>query len=85
MTTVRVTADHLARGERLAAGRCPLALAVAEALPGSQPVVSGQWVWTWRGGRRVRHDLPEDVAERVRGYDRAGQMEPFEFALAEGA
>ncbi len=79
--TITVTPDDCRDGVRGSCSGCPLALAVARALPGSRPLVSASAVWLTVGGRRTRVELPEEARRAVWVFDLEQTMRPFVFSL----
>lgn len=80
-TTVRVTEAHVRRGKQQDPCLCPVALAVAEAVPGSSPHVNPCFIFLSIENRRTSVATPPAVGEAVRRYDHGGDMEPFTFEL----
>jgi len=83
MTTITVTAQHIARGERYSWVCCPVALAIRDALPDVSVVrVRG-------GGRLTLGDtprlvtlaLPGAAVNFIRDFDDGPGGEPFTFDL----
>lgn len=74
--SVKVTAEDIAKGERLEPCRCPVALAVSR-LTHFTPSVLGYALVL---DDRVYH-FPGRVHRAVQRYDRGGAMEPMEFEL----
>jgi hypothetical protein len=81
MTTVTVTAEHIARGERDNCVCCPVALAIADAFPGAIVWVGGARALIDEVGHDVEADLPVEVEEFVCRFDDDGFGEPFTFEL----
>lgn len=87
VTTVNVTAEHIAKGEQCEAGDCPIAHALNEA--GIMPadgfaVVSCDRVYlNWGSRARLRAWLPDEARSFVDDFDLKGgeQAEPFTFQL----
>jgi hypothetical protein len=86
MTTINVTAGHIAEGVPGECGECPIALAIAEAVPGAAEVaVYASHVSIWkprgRGRERERARLPEVAVAFIEHFDRIHDGEPFTFEL----
>ena len=78
MTTVSVTAEHIAKGFAEDRYRCPVALAIRDAFPGAGNVsVTGMYV---RVGLR-EHELPVEVQRFTWNIDTGQPVEPFAFEL----
>lgn len=86
---IRVTGDHIVRGQRRRPTLSPVALALKEVAKGAngetiewrigpgyayRPVFAG-------AGTMVKFRLDQDVWQRVNFYDRTGYMEPFDFTF----
>jgi hypothetical protein len=82
---VRVSSAHIRDGERDSFTRCPVALAVSEAL-GLYCEVWPEAVVVVHGAHTVdvRLPLPEGVRQWVRDYDTGGRMRVIEFELPGG-
>ena len=83
MTTVSVTAEHIANGVPGSGWGCAVALAIEEAFPGCEDVsvseataciccedVEPAWV-----------DLPASAADFIEAFDNEWDVEPFTFDL----
>lgn len=90
--TVRVTDKHIADGVSCSSARCPIALALHEALAaeGVQQV-QGLFVdetalrfthYIPADAHRYRAELPAEAAEFINHFDGALPVKPFEFELA---
>jgi len=75
--TIRVTADHIARGKRSDALYCPLALAAQDAGL-TEPHVASCALY-WGGGYGIV--LPLFVQDFIGWFDRGDAVAPFEFDL----
>ena len=81
-----VTAEHIAEGRRNSLSRCPVALALRDAIPGIVEIeVDCAGVW-WRDDRGWAFSLermPRAVARWIRAFDHGTwPVEPFTFELA---
>lgn len=77
---VRVTAEHIAAGKREKCTDCPVALALAEQIPGGVT----WWVYgpEMYGGPDERlFEVPDSVCDFVGQFDETGQGVPFTFEL----
>jgi hypothetical protein len=85
MTTIHVTADHIARGVPGEATCCPVTLAIMDALPATGVVVGPTEISIWPddlvSGAWVEFESPGDVRLFVMLYDTTGAAEPFSFEL----
>ena len=81
MTTINVTAGHIAEGERNDCMYCPVALAIRDAFPGAGVWVGGATALIDADGRDIEADLPVEVEEFVLRFDDDGFGEPFSFDL----
>lgn len=77
---IKVTKEHIRRGRRGLCFACPVALALAEAIPGSQPWVTTR-IELRRNGRQVFIDAPEVVLAFATAFDAGREVRPFEFEL----
>lgn len=89
-TVVRVTGKHIAGGIANSCTRCPIALALCDALtpellPDLAISVGDLHVsvrFDGATGRRRRHAaMPEEATKFVHAFDLRGHVEPFEFEL----
>ena len=86
MTAVSVTADHIAEGVPGECGECPIALAIAEAIPAAVEVaVYTEHVNIWEpagcGRDFFTSELPEVAVAFIERFDRIHDGEPFTFDL----
>jgi hypothetical protein len=84
MTTVSVTAEHIARGEPGDCGWCPIALAVADALPG----LAYLSIRLQDIDLRPRPDedlivigMPDEAVDFILDFDAGKPVKPFTFEL----
>jgi hypothetical protein len=81
---ITVTQRHIERGEKHAASRCPVALALEDAKPSSYArVCPFNNIFETRTIRGVltRYDIPATVRIFVRAFDQGLPVEPFTFTL----
>jgi hypothetical protein len=85
MTTVNVTAEHIARGTRDSCRFCPVALAVKEAFPNIELVAVDSAHVTMGGGPRrggwIEIDLPDGATRFIETFDIGDPVQPFTFEL----
>jgi hypothetical protein len=83
---VRVKSAYIRDGERDSFTRCPVALAVSEALGGLYCEVWPEAVIVVHGAHTgdIQLPLPEDVRQWVRDYDTGGRVRVIEFELPGG-
>lgn len=82
MTTINVTARHIAAGEPGDCRFCPIALAVESAFPDATEIqVTGSSLSISRGARHFETLLPWKAIDFIRAYDEAGFVVPFSFDL----
>lgn len=90
-TTVRVTEKHIADGTPCNSARCPIALALFEALA-AEGVQQVQGLFVGEAtvrfthyvapvSRRYRADLTAEACEFINRFDERHPVEPFEFEL----
>jgi hypothetical protein len=85
MTTVTVTAEHIAKGQPRSAFSCPIAFALEDALPGTNCYAGRDNLTVYAHGGcapwsvRVRH--PDSVLKFIRAFDSGLPVEPFTFEL----
>ena len=82
--TVNVTEDHILNGDPEDGCRCPLALAIKDVLPASEPFVIGGFypkaeleVW----GHKAEASLPIIAVHFMNYYDSCKWVNPFSFEL----
>lgn len=83
---VKVTQEHINKGERISCSRCPVALAIADI---TNVVVSVTTTCFYRLKKtrqdrfhlRKKVDMPLEVRKFVRRFDSYQPVEPFEFDL----
>jgi len=82
VTTVSVTAAHIAEGLRDSCELCPVALAIREALPHAGAIyVDSRHVTFGRRGHWTEVDLPDAVTSFIEAFDRGTGGWPFTFEL----
>jgi hypothetical protein len=82
VTTISVTAAHIARGVRDDCENCPVALAIRDAIPdvklvavdGNRATFAGRYDW-------IDIELPLAVGEFIGNFDDGGTVGPFSFDL----
>ena len=87
--TIAVTEEKIQAGERMRSDCCPVALAAWEALTSRYEKICTVSVddrgLAYRIVDRAEHyfavDLPQEVSDRIKNYDRTGVMEPFSFEI----
>jgi hypothetical protein len=83
-TTVRVTAGHIAHGEVRACHKCPIALAVLDALGNPAGALAGVGMdgieVTMPGEFRLA-DTPSVARDFIEDFDFLGDVSPIEFTL----
>lgn len=81
--TVNVTRRDVEDGDCCSTDACPVALAIARAVPGSTPLVESyenpHFAVRLHAGGSKPCRLPAAVGEIIRRYDNEGVMEPFSF------
>ena len=90
--TIAVTEEDIRYGRPSDPCGCPVARAVRRELlaryaDGVGVVMYGYTISCWVGTRdgdshHIREDMPEEVCNRIKTYDRTGKMEPFSFEIA---
>ena len=81
---VNLTQNHIYHGDAGECGSCPAALAILDALPGTQPDVEGRHIRLHRGtigGKSARVDTPQAVRNFIKDFDDGLHVEPFTFEL----
>jgi hypothetical protein len=84
MTTINVTAEHIAKGQPSMCADCPVALAIKDALPGLWSVLVGPKIGivpTRTSRATTWLALPPDVQDFIWDFDDSGRGEPFTFEL----
>jgi hypothetical protein len=83
---IKVTSDHIKRGDRRSPGCCPIALAVKEAC--RLPFVSvgiNSVSWSYNEGVDVIHECifepDSSLVEFITRFDLGSPVQPFEFDL----
>lgn len=78
---IKVTDDHIRRGERGTASSCPVALAIKEQIKIDAISVYGADVRLAISSREFYRHLPREVTEFVDDFDANSVVQPFEFTL----
>jgi len=88
---ISVTQDHISAGKKEDCQKCPIALAITEALPGIHVSVFGDLKSTCNAPVEFRnayvrldgiaHYLPRDAASFIDDFDYSRKVHPFEFEL----
>jgi len=82
MTTVSVTAEHIAEGVPGDACACPVAFAVRDAFPHAQDVTVGDlYISMYDRGQSRLLIMPADVRALIGAIDRNRAVDPFTFEL----
>jgi hypothetical protein len=85
MTTINVTAGHIAKGEHDSCRFCPVALAMKEAFPDAELVAVDSARVIMGGGLRrrgwVELDLPDAATRFIEAFDAGDPVQPFSFDL----
>jgi hypothetical protein len=92
MTTVTVTAEHIAKGEPRSAFSCPVVFALEDAFPGTICYAGRYDLTVYSGGgfppslrhphtMRLHVPHPDSVREFIRALDSDLPVEPFTFEL----
>jgi hypothetical protein len=80
--SIKVTADHIAKGEPYESDRCPVALAICEQWrPGAQASVWVHAIASVPSGESWTAKLPDAALWWVESFDFGRPVEPFEFEL----
>lgn len=75
---IKVTQEHIDKGVVSNCNRCPVALAVQEALANDSATVGSSFIHT--GIKSI--EMPEEVYNFVHDFDAFLSVKPFEFELA---
>jgi len=82
MTTINVTAEHIAKGTPRECRFCPVALAVKDAFPHDVAVSIGhRYISMYSHERHELLPIPEDVRGLIAAIDAGRPVEPFTFDL----
>ena len=84
MTTISVRAKHIAKGKRQDCERCPIALAILDAIPGIDGIAVGpDEIAISSGELRLPFSAPDEVLNFVWAFDQDGAdaVAPFSFDL----
>ena len=79
--TIRVTADHIAEGERGNPCACPVALAVRDQTGAQIAYVDMATVAITRRNHDFEAHSPPQVSHFVDAFDHGHPVEPFEFTV----
>jgi hypothetical protein len=81
---IKVTQEHIDKGIRSDANKCPLALAICD--EGTKPTVGLAYVYLWHEGTHTGKNvrLPHEALMFRRAFDARRPVEPFEFELELG-
>ena len=80
---INVTAEHIAHGVRKVCDKCPVALAIKEAIPAATYVMAGTGVIDITLNKVFKsYEAPESVREFIVNFDRGIKPHlPFSFEL----
>ena len=82
MTTITVTAEHMANGLPGDCASCPVALAVEDAFPRATGVAVGhRYISIDDEGGTVCLIIPDDVQDLIHDIDAGDYVEPFTFDM----
>jgi hypothetical protein len=82
VTTINVTAGHIAKSRRQDCWRCPVALAIRSAFPNATAIeVTAAWAGISDGEQYAEIRLPLEASEFIWEFDDGGTPEPFTFDL----
>jgi hypothetical protein len=82
MTTITVTAEHIAKGVPESCRHCPVALAIKDALPGIELIaVDDTRVHLGGAACDVKIDLPPAAQHFIEAFDCDDPVEPFSFTV----
>jgi hypothetical protein len=81
MTTISVTAGHIAKGRPGDCRLCPVALAVEDVFLGTNCWAARYTLTLYSNGQRLRVPHPGSVLKFIRAFDSAEPVEPFTFEL----
>jgi len=76
---IEVTEEQIAEGNRGDPCRCPVAKAIAKAIPGCGPAVNTLVIHFSCDGSRI--STPQVVKDFVNDFDHGHPVKPFEFPL----
>jgi hypothetical protein len=86
--TVAVTQDHISRGTPSDCGRCPVALALLDAMPGAYLAEvcwagpdARAWATVWLPRGTLTGWLGEAAGPFIHDYDFGDPVEPFTFTM----
>jgi hypothetical protein len=79
---IQVTARHITAGTPCTPHSCALALAIADAIPDSEPEVLRNAITIKRpDGGYLSVELPHPVVQFIHAFDDGAECVPFEFTL----
>ena len=82
MTTITVTAEHIARGEREDCEGCPVALAIQEAFPDlSYSIVGPEEITMGPLEAEISLPTPREAVFFILAFDNGEPVRPFAFEL----
>lgn len=79
---VKVTKDHIERGEKETDDRCPVALAISELDPNATVSVCDDDIWFGYPPEYGEYPTPEKVRRFIKHFDAGLPVRPFTFELA---
>lgn len=84
---IRVTQEHIARGERQDCEKCPIALAAKDCWPNSGQVMAELQLelFDYNGQEYYTYALPEVALEFIKNFDKGKEVKPFEFEMPDKA
>jgi len=77
---IELSADDITHGTKKDCSDCPVARAVARALPGSRPEVFHEEIELY-GKYRGTATTPSEISEFIEAFDDGVPVEPFRFTL----
>lgn len=76
---IKVTQEDINEGEKRNCSNCPVSLAIQRAI-GNKLVTVGSY-GSWRINGLKQSNLGEKVSKWIRGFDKGGDVVPFEFEI----
>lgn len=86
MNIVKVTQEHIDKGNRRRSESCPIALAIKDINCYRYIIVGADRVCTIlnEGNKIEEHKLPVEAINFIRRFDKYFSVKPFEFELGKG-
>jgi hypothetical protein len=80
---ISVTQDDIAKGQRVSASFCPIALASRRTFNNEVTVTKGEGIRVYKYPRSLVYSIPKNAVALINNFDHGGPVEPFTFETEE--